>query len=96
MYVRVKRCCVGVRKGTHGMVQIKLLCCVHSRIVYLADIQGVSKRALQLLKRIEIYTQRFELSECNKTHRVLPRVVIRNCFDLFFRFGLPHYQWKSH
>jgi hypothetical protein len=41
------------------------------------------------------HTQRFELSKCSKTHRVLPRIVIRNCFDLFFRFGLPHYQWKS-
>jgi hypothetical protein len=47
-------------------------------------IQGVSKRALQLWKLIEIYTQRFELSKCNKTHRVLPRIVIRNCFHLFF------------
>jgi hypothetical protein len=42
------------------------------------------------------YTQRFELSKCSKTHRILPRIVIRNCLDLFFRFGLPHYQWKSH
>jgi hypothetical protein len=41
-------------------------------------------------------TQRFELSKCSKTHRVLTRIVIRNCFDLFFRFLLPHYQWKSH
>jgi hypothetical protein len=30
------------------------------------------------------HTQRFELSKCSKTHRVLPRIVIRNCFDLFF------------
>jgi hypothetical protein len=34
------------------------------------------------------HTQRFELSKCRKTHRVLPRIVIRNCFDLFFRFLL--------
>jgi hypothetical protein len=34
------------------------------------------------------HTQRFELSKCSKTHRVLPRIVIRNCFDLFFRFLL--------
>jgi hypothetical protein len=34
------------------------------------------------------YTQRFELSKCSKTHRVLPRIVIRNCFELFFRFLL--------
>jgi hypothetical protein len=33
-------------------------------------------------------TQRFELSKCSKTHRVLPPIVIRNCFDLFFRFLL--------
>jgi hypothetical protein len=39
------------------------------------------------------YTQRFELSKCSKTHRVLPRIVIRNCFDLFFWFLLPHYPW---
>jgi hypothetical protein len=42
------------------------------------------------------HTRRFELSKCSKTHWVLPRIVIRNCFDLFFRFLLPHYQWKSH
>jgi hypothetical protein len=42
------------------------------------------------------YTQRFELSKCSKTHRDLPRIVIRYCFNLFFRFLLPHYQWKSH
>jgi hypothetical protein len=41
-------------------------------------------------------TQRFELSKCSKKHGVLTRIVIRNCFDLFFRFLLPHYQWKSH
>jgi hypothetical protein len=34
------------------------------------------------------HTQRSELSKCSKTHRVLPRIVIRNCFDLFFRFLL--------
>jgi len=34
------------------------------------------------------HAQRFELSKCNKTHPVLPRIVIRNCFDLFFRFLL--------
>jgi hypothetical protein len=34
------------------------------------------------------YTQRFELSKCSKTHRILPRTVIRKCLDLFFRFLL--------
>jgi hypothetical protein len=34
------------------------------------------------------HTQRFELLKCSKTHRVLPRIVIRNGFDLFFRFLL--------
>jgi hypothetical protein len=34
------------------------------------------------------HTQSFELSKCSKTRRVLPRIVIRNCFDLFFRFLL--------
>jgi hypothetical protein len=34
------------------------------------------------------HTQRFELSKCSKIHRVLPWIVIRNCFDLFFRFLL--------
>jgi hypothetical protein len=34
------------------------------------------------------HTQSFELSKCSKTHRVLPWIVIRNCFDLFFRFFL--------
>jgi hypothetical protein len=33
------------------------------------------------------HTQRFELSKCSKT-QVLSRIVIRNCFDLFFRFLL--------
>jgi hypothetical protein len=42
------------------------------------------------------HTQCFELSKCSKTHWLLPRIVIRICFDLFFRFLLPHYQWKSH
>jgi hypothetical protein len=47
--------------------------------IYVNIIQGVPKRALQLWKLIEIYrghTQRFELSKCSKTHRVLPRIVI--------------------
>ena len=26
VHVREKRCCVRVRKGSHGMVEIKLLC----------------------------------------------------------------------
>jgi hypothetical protein len=34
------------------------------------------------------HTQGFELSKCSKTHRVLPRIVIRYCFDLFVRFIL--------
>jgi hypothetical protein len=34
------------------------------------------------------HTQRFELSKCSNTHRVLLRIVVRNCFDLFFRFLL--------
>jgi hypothetical protein len=43
------------------------------------------------------HTQRFELSKCSKTHRILPRIVIRNCFDLFFRFllhGKKELEWK--
>jgi hypothetical protein len=34
------------------------------------------------------HTQRFELSKCSKTHRVLPRIIFRNCFDIFFWFLL--------
>ena len=30
------------------------------------------------------HTQRFELSKCSKTHRVLPRIVIRNCYTIPF------------
>ena len=30
------------------------------------------------------HTQRFELSKCSKTHRVLPRIVIRNCYAIPF------------
>jgi hypothetical protein len=32
------------------------------------------------------HTQCFELSKYSRTHRVLPWIVIRNCFKLFFRF----------
>ena len=51
------------------------------------------------------HTQRFEMSKCSKTHRVLPRIVICNCFDLFcncfdlfFRFllyGTSTYNFES-
>jgi hypothetical protein len=55
-------------------------------------IQGVSKRALQVWKLIEIYTEDIHnVLNCQnvaKHNRVLPRIVIRNCFDLFFRFLL--------
>jgi hypothetical protein len=34
------------------------------------------------------HTECFELSKCSKTHQVLPPIVIRNCFDLFFRLLL--------
>jgi hypothetical protein len=37
------------------------------------------------------HTQRFELSKYSKTHRVLPRIVIRNCFDLFFSIPSSRY-----
>ena len=30
------------------------------------------------------HTQRFELSKCSKTHWVLPRIVIRNCYTIPF------------
>ena len=30
------------------------------------------------------HTQRFELSKCSKTHRVLPQIVIRNCYTIPF------------
>jgi hypothetical protein len=50
------------------------------------------KKALQILKVYRNlyrgHTQTFELSKCSKTHRVLPRIVIRNRFKLFFRFIL--------
>jgi hypothetical protein len=54
-------------------------------------IEGVSKRALQLWKLIEIYKEDIHnVLNCQNVakHRVLPRTVIRNCFDLFFRFLL--------
>jgi hypothetical protein len=51
-------------------------------------IQCVSKKSFTTLKAYRnLYRgriQRFELSKCSKTHRVLPRIVIRNCFDFFF------------
>jgi hypothetical protein len=39
------------------------------------------------------HTQRFELSKYSKPHRVLPRIVIRNCFDLFF--SIPSISFQS-
>jgi hypothetical protein len=42
------------------------------------------------------HEQSFELSKCSKTQRVLPRTVIRNCFNHRQVRGLRHYQWKSH
>ena len=47
-------------------------------------IQGVSKRALQLWKLIEIYTEDIHVLNCQN----VAKHTVRNCFDLFFRFLL--------
>jgi hypothetical protein len=64
-------------------------CCAVKNNVYNT---GCFKKSFTTLKAYRNlyrgHTQRFELSKCSKTHRVLPRIVIRNCFDLFFRFFL--------
>ena len=53
----------------------------------LGDYTGCLKKSFTTLKAYRNlyrgHTQRFELSKCSKTHRVLPRIVIRNSFDLF-------------
>ena len=36
------------------------------------------------------HTQRFELSKCSKTHRLLPRIVIRNCYTIPFMHVVPN------
>jgi hypothetical protein len=68
--------------------------------IYIYIYTGCFKKSFTTLKAYRNlyawHTQHFELSKYSKTHRFLPRIVIRNCFNLFFRFGLPHYQWKSH
>jgi len=78
--------------------------CKHKNIIFWNSIvQGVSKRALQLRKRIEIYrghTQRFELSKCSKTHRVLPRIVMvlrpqqRKSVRPLLLHGDDHYRYR--
>jgi hypothetical protein len=64
--------------------------CEHSESRFLYT--GCFKKSFTILKAYRNlyrgHTQRFELSKCSRTHRVLPRIVIRNCFDLFFRFLL--------
>jgi hypothetical protein len=56
-------------------------------VVSVSDNTGCFKKSFTTLKAYRNlyrgHTQRFELSKCSKTHRVLPRIVIRNCFDLF-------------
>jgi hypothetical protein len=65
-----------------------------------SDYTGCFKKSFTTLKVYKNlyrgHTQRFGLSKCSKTHRVLPRIVTHNCFDLRQVGGLPHYQWKSH
>jgi ABC-type multidrug transport system fused ATPase/permease subunit len=60
--------------------------------IYIYIYTGCFKKSFTTLKAYRNlyrgHTQSFELSKCSKTHRVLPRIVIRNCFDLFFRFLL--------
>ena len=53
------------------------------RKVEMTKIQGVSKKSFTTLKAhrnlYRGHTQRFELSKCSKTHRVLPRIVMVQC-----------------
>ena len=54
-------------------------CCIYT---------GCFKKSFTTLKAYRNlyrgHTQRFELSKCSKTHRVLPRIVIRNCYTIPF------------
>jgi hypothetical protein len=66
------------------------LCLYRYALSYTYDMiyTGCFKKSFTTLKAYRNlyrgHTQCFELSKCSKTHRVLPRIVIRNCFDLFF------------
>jgi hypothetical protein len=65
--------------------------CIYIYIYIYIYIQVFQKSIRTLKAYRNLYrghTQCFELSKCSKTHRVLPRIVIHNCFDLFFRFFL--------
>ena len=61
-------------------------------IVSIFQYTGCFKKSFTTLKAYRNlyrgHTQRFELSKCSKTHQVLLRIVIRNCFNLFFQFLL--------
>jgi hypothetical protein len=76
--------------GRHmNVVRLSALCIGR---LYRPENTGCFKKSFTTLKAYRNlyrgHTQGFELSKCSKTHRVLPRIVIRNCFDLFFLFLL--------
>ena len=56
--------------------------------MYIYIYTGCFKKSFTTLKAYRNlyrgYTQRFELSKCSKTHRVLPRIVILNCYTIPF------------
>jgi hypothetical protein len=62
-------------------------------------IQGVSKRALQIWNRIEIYTENIHnVLNCQNVakHTKFYLGYLFATVSTFFRFLLPRYQWKSH
>jgi hypothetical protein len=101
-------CVVGLESELTWLVDLEdRVCSVHLECFKCLKYQetgynctGCFKKSFTTLKAYRNlyrgHTQCFELSKFSKTHRVLPRIVIRNCFDLRQVGALPHYQWKSH
>jgi hypothetical protein len=90
-------CCRLVSWMSWSFSLLVCICCTLRKRTTYTHLQGPNntgcfKKSFTTLKAYRNlyrgHTQRFELSKCSKTGRVLPRIVIRNCFDLFFRFLL--------
>ena len=86
-FVRFRICSSNFRKVPVQRDEIRNMCYRHCwKGVF--KIQGVFKKSFTTLKAYRNlyrgHTQRFELSKCSKTHRVLPRMVIRNCYTIPF------------
>jgi hypothetical protein len=90
---RTLRACPDLYRDCFNFICILALVFRYVNRIFLAQhCTGCFKKSFTTLKAYRNlyrgHTQRFKLSKCSKTHRVLPRIVIRNCFDRFFRFLL--------